>query len=193
MKIFAVLALLLMFGLVPAQADTTPTQTWNVVAMCDPNIDPQFFPFCGVPAKISAVFTTEPRTGLFFDPGDAFFFESTDVPIVTNITGTLDGQPMTLLPGGDAEPFTGWLSNGFPEGVAFVAGGFEYDLSTFGAPGGVFLSCLTIAPCGITPTTFIPAKETLDWSAVENVPEPSLFWMLLSGLLLLGLARWALD
>jgi hypothetical protein len=190
MKIFSVLVLILTCGLVPCRADTT--ETWNVAAMCDPNLSP-FFPFCSVPAKINAVFTTQMQTGLFFDPEDAFFFEGTEA-VVTNITGTLDGLPMTLeVPGGES-PFVGWLDdNGRPAGVAFVAGGLKFDLSLLSAPlQDVFLSCAATTPCGIAPTpgTFRP-METLDWSAVRNVPESSVFSMLLTGLLLLGLSRWA--
>ena len=98
MKIFSVFVLVLTAGLVPCQADTTPTQTWNVTAMCDPNLNPGF-PFCSVPAKINAVFTTQIETGTFWDPADGEFFEPPQgEPVVTNITGTFDGMPMTLVP-----------------------------------------------------------------------------------------------
>ena len=188
MKTFSLFVLVLTFGLVPCQADTTPTQTWNVVAMCDPTLNP-IAPFCGLPATINAVFTTQLQTGLFFDPEDTDFFEGTNA-VVTNIAGTFDGLPMTLVPGGESEPFTGWLDDsGLPEGVDFVAGGIRFDLSFEG--GNVFLSCFSTMPCGITPIGTLFPMETMDWSAVQNVPESSLFWMLLTGLSLLGLSRWA--
>ena len=189
MKIFSVFVLILTCGLVPCRADTT--ETWNVAAMCDPNLSPSF-PLCSVPAKINAVFTTQMQTGVFFDPVDAEFFEGTNA-VVTNITGTLDGLPMTLVPD-SGNP--GWLDdNGDPNVVDFVAGGVEFNLSRLLSPDvgvKVFLSCPFInTPCGITPTpgTFFP-METLDWSAVRNVPESSVFSMLLTGLLLLGLSFW---
>ena len=188
MKILSVFVLVLTCGLVPCQADTTPTQTWNVVAMCDPTLNP-IAPFCGLPAKIEAVFTTQLRTGEFFDPEDTDFFEGTNA-VVTNITGTFDGLPITFSPPAEGETLTGWLAdNGFPEGVGFAAGGIRFDLSF--EDGNIFLSCFSTMPCGITPIGTLFPMETMDWSAVQNVPESSLFWMLLTGLSLLGLSRWA--
>lgn len=195
MKILlTVFALLLTIGLVPCRADTTPTQTWDVVAKCDPTADsflPPQFEFCSVPAKISAVFTTQLRTGEFFDPEDTDFFFGTNA-VVTNITGTFDGLAITFSPPGPTETLTGWLADGFPLGVGFGAGGISYGLTFLG--GNTFLECFGPATaCGsfaITPLSSVPI-EPLDWSAVENVPEPLAFCMLLTALLLLGLSRWA--
>ena len=99
MKIFSVFVLVLTCGLVPCQADTTPAQTWNVTAKCGTSHDPNFSFPCSDPANINAVFTTQLATGEFFDFTDVEFFEGTNA-VVTNITGTFDGLPMTLLPAG---------------------------------------------------------------------------------------------
>ena len=188
MKILSVFVLVLTCGLVPCQADTTPTQTWNVVAMCDPTLNP-IAPFCGLPAKIEAVFTTQLRTGEFFDPEDTDFFEGTNA-VVTNITGTFDGLPITFSPPAEGETLTGWLAdNGFPEGVGFAAGGIRFDLSF--EDGNIFLSCFSTMPCGITPIGTLFPMETMDWSAVQNVPESSLIldashWIVVIGTIALG-------
>ncbi len=175
MKIFSVFVLVLTCGLVPCQADTTPTQTWNVTATCDPDIDFPFTTVCTVPANIKAVFTTQIETGTFWDPVDGEFFEPPEgEPVVTNITGTFDGLPMTEVPG--SGPFVGYLGPA-PVDIAFVAGGIEYELSRE-VPSDIFLDSANV-------------HETLAFSAVENVPEPRGFWMLLTGLFLLGLSRWA--
>jgi hypothetical protein len=174
-KIFSVFVLVLTCGLVPCQADTTPTQTWNVVAMCDGDIDFPFTTVCTVPANINAVFTTRIETGTFWDPVDEEFFVPPEgEPVVTNIAGTFDGLPMTLVP--HSEPFQGYLGPS-PANIDFVAGGIEYELSRE-VPNDIFLDSTNV-------------HETLAFSAVENVPEPRAFWLLLTALLMLALSRWA--
>jgi hypothetical protein len=169
-KVFAVFVLVLSAGLVPAEADTTQTQTWDVTASCIPN-SVLGIP-CFAPGDINATFTTQLATGTFVDAGNGCFCQFTGtVEVITAISGTLDGEAMSLVPfaGGD------WLLDGFPEGeVLFDAGGIEYRINF---DQGVRLT---------TTNDF----EFLRWSAVE-VPEPAIFWMLFTPLLLLGLSRWA--
>lgn len=167
MRVFAIFMLVLV-GLVPAYADTT--QTWVVTATCDVNTP--FGTPCFTPGNIDAVFTTQLETGTFIDSeeGENHQFTGTE-PVVTNISGTLDGQAMSLVP----FPENDWLQDGIPEQILFVAGGVEYSLHY---DNGVRLGT-------------IEDFEFLEWSAVASVPEPAIFWMLFTALLLLGLSRWA--
>jgi hypothetical protein len=164
------LFVLVLAGLVPTHADT-----WNVTASCNAQIP--FFPplGCANPANINAVFTTQPEFGNFFDISFGVELTGVTEPVVTNITGTFDGITMTLVP----VPQLDWLAGGTPEDVAFMAGGVEYTLWW---DGFYFI--------GTLPQPDIN-KETLNWNAVESVPEPPLFWMLCNALSLLGLSRWA--
>jgi hypothetical protein len=128
------------------QADT---QTWNVVASCDPQFTTGF-PACGYSATINAVMVTTPETGTFYNAIEDLDFTGTE-PVVTSISGTFNGLPMTLV----ANP-TGWWLGSTPEGVAFIAGGIEYVTWW---DGSVF-----IQPVGNSLET-----EYLDWSAVDPV------------------------
>ena len=183
MKIFAVFVLVLA-GLVSTHGDTTQTQTWDVVAACQLGDSVAGFP-CIAPSVISATFTTQLETGNF-----AFTSEPTNFctvpctePVVTGISGTFDGQSMTLTisPG----PFD-WLLVGcptcgaLPEGVDFTANGNAYTLWW---DGYTFLT---------TDTNGATSTEVMDWSAAESspVPEPSTI-LLLTVPLLLALSRWA--
>ena len=185
MKIFAVFVLVLT-GLVPTHADTTQTQTWNVAASCQLGDSAAGFP-CVEPSVINAVFTTQMETGLFALTSDPTIrcIDPCPAPVVTDISGTFDGLPMTLI-GESGSPFN-WLlvscnptpttCGAIPEGVSFIAGGNQYLLWY---DGSVFLT--NQSPFSI---------EVMNWSAVESVPEPPLFWLLLTALSFLGLSRWA--
>jgi hypothetical protein len=167
-KVFTFFVLVLAY-VVSTPADTT--QTWVVTATC---IDEsaEGIP-CTLPGNISAVFTTQLETGTFIDSeeGENHPFTGTEA-VVTNISGTLDGQAMSLVP----FPENDWIQqDGTPEDILFDAGGQQYSLHF---DNGVRLS------------TF-DDFELLEWSAVATVPEPAIFWMLSTALLLLGLSRWA--
>ena len=170
MKVFAVFVLVLV-GLVPCHADTT--QTWNVTASCT-TADGLA---CPDPANISAVFTTELITQIYVDPSGSEEPTLETEMALMGFQGTYDGQPMSGGIGAGCIPFL--QPGGSPECVSFGAGGFQYVLMTLGF---TFLEGNTGANVGLF--------ETLDWNAVE-VPEPPLFSLLLTALLLLGLSRWA--
>ena len=80
---------------------------------------------CSLPGNINAVFTTQLETGTFIDSEEGENHQVTGTePVVTNISGTLDGQAMSLVP----FPENDWLQDGIPEQILFVAGGVEYSL-----------------------------------------------------------------
>jgi hypothetical protein len=162
--------ILVLTALVPAYADTT--QTWVVTATCDVNTP--FGTPCFTPGNINAVFTTQLETGTFIDSeeGENFPFTGTE-PVVTNISGTLDGQSMSLIP----SPGNDWLQDGLPQEIMFSAGGQDYSLHF---DLGVRLDRTN-------------DFEFLKWSAVESVPEPAIFGMLFTAVLLLGLRRAQLS
>ena len=173
MKAFAVFVLVFA-SLVPTYADTTQTQTWNVTAVCQEGI-PSFPCFA---QSLTAVFTTQLETGTFVSTDNLGVFTGTE-PVVIGMTGTLDGVPLTFVPQGPPFGPFGWLDNGAPEGIGFMAGGVGYgavsDIDTV-----IFSSSAN--PPGV--------YEFMNWSAVEVVPEPSAL-LLLTALLLLALMRWA--
>ena len=166
MKVFAVFVLVLA-GLIPCYADT-----WDVQASCNPQYYQQT-PVCATPAVINAVFTTTLETGYFYDPAnDESYYGQASV--VTGIAGTFDGAAMQLVPG------NGWMQTDLPEDVAFTEGGNEWVL--------FFDGYFYLQPIPwVAPWTQV---EYLNWSAVD-VPEPPLFWLLLTALSFLGLSRWA--
>lgn len=171
MKVFATFVLVLA-SLVSTHADTT--QTWDVTASCT-TADGLA---CPDPANISAVFTTEMVTQVYVDPSGSEVPTLMTEMAITDIQGTYDGQPMLFaFSGFFCPPFM--QPDGTPECPSFIAGGNQYVLETLGY---TFLEGDTGANVGLF--------ETLDWNAVE-VPEPPLFWLLLTALLLLGLSKWA--
>jgi hypothetical protein len=107
------------------------------------------------------------ESGTFFNAVQDVDFTGVE-PVITSIVGTFDGEPITS--GG------GWMLGSFPGGIGFEAGGVNYtmwwDGVTFFDPVNDF------------------SAEYINWSAV-HVPEPPLFWLLLTALSLLGLMRWA--
>ena len=167
MKVFAVLVLFLA-GLVPCHADTT--QTWNISATCQ-----EIISFPCFAQSLNAVFTTQMETGAFESTDFFFVFTGTE-PVVTGMTGTLDGMPITFVP--TDLPF-GWLEGGLPEGINFMAGGMEY--------GAVSDIDTVLFSSSTHPGTY----EFMNWSAIgpNAVPEPALFWMLLAGLFLIAYAH----
>jgi hypothetical protein len=110
----------------------------------------------------SGTFTADPLSGTFYQ--------------LTSVDGTLNGQPMALLPSGtyygpsDNRVYT-WapfLSYG---GIAFVAGGTDYNLYAY---EGITLLC-SDAPhtCGDDPLT-TPGNylATFTWSVEPPTPTP---------------------
>jgi hypothetical protein len=168
-KVFATFVLVLA-ALVPTRADTT--QTWDVTASCTTADGVA----CPDPANISAVFTTELITQIYVDPSGSEEPTLETEMAVMGFQGTYDGQPMSGAAYG-CIPFL--QPGGSPECTSFIAGGEQYVLNTLGY---TLLEGDTAANVGLF--------ETLNWSAVE-VPEPPLFWLLLTALLLLVLMRWA--
>jgi hypothetical protein len=172
-KVFAVFVLFLAC-LVPCYADTT--QTWTVSASCS-HTSSSFT--CPDPDTISATFTTQLETGTFELSDEPIFITGT-VPVITNISGTFDGLPMALI----SVPGSDWLLTGCdaitciaePEDVFFSAGANTYLLFYAGD------AMLQTVP-------FNGNIDALTWSAVDPVPEPSLFSMLLVGLIACSYAR----
>ena len=177
MKVFATLVLVLA-GLVPAYADTTQTQTWDITAtacfICTGNygLPPQ-------PISLSATFTTVTASGEFFDYGiDDLLYGTVDE--VTSISGTLNGQPITLgaIPFGDGS----WLTSYGPSygaGGGFI-GTVYFDVN--GVPGWIYTDSDYDEISGIP----------VYWTATDptGMPEPSAL-LLLTVPLSLGLMRWA--
>jgi hypothetical protein len=156
-----------------AQADTT--QTWNISTSCNPT----FFiapPPCQQAANINAVFTTTLESGTFYEEvSDQLFTGSAFV--VTSISGTFDGLPMSLV----VLPQVDWMNGELPENIWFSAGGAEYAL--------LYDGLFTLAPASaVNQNTW----EYLNWNATDPaaVPEPSTL-LLLTVPLLLALMLWA--
>ena len=174
MKVFALFVLVL-GGLVPCYADTTQTQTWNIQTSCNPQFYQQVPP-CQTPANINAVFTTTLESGTFYSETGDFTYTGTAY-VVTNITGTFDGLPMT---GGVTGPpgRSNWMEAGdLPQDVTFTAGGNEYDLFY----DGLFTLAAVPGP------PFSSDWEYLNWNAIgptAPVPEPSTLLLLIVPLLL---------
>lgn len=166
MKVFAVFALVLA-GLAPCYADTT--QTWNLTANCSETLGDAP---CVDPANISATFTTQMVFGTYVDPSGTGVPQQEIEPLIETLTGTYDGQAMTLATG------NAWMDEfvSFPQMLYFMAGGETYILFWDGAPE------IQLATN--------PNTEILNGIAVD-LPEPPLFWLLLTALSLLGLMPWA--
>jgi hypothetical protein len=169
-KVFAIFVLVLT-GLVPTHADTT--QTWNLTASCTETLGG--LP-CVDPAIINATFTTQMVFGTYVDPSGTGLPQQEIEPLIETLTGTFDGQAMTLTTVSSAGP---WMDTfvSFPQMLYFMADGQTYVLFWDGSPE-------------IQSQSNPNPNEILTGSAVD-VPEPPLFWLLLTALSLLGLSRWA--
>jgi hypothetical protein len=168
-KVFAVFVLVLA-GLVPTHADTT--QKWALTSGCNPEFNPDG---CFDTAQIRAVLTTTMENGTFTESNGDVTFTGV-APVVTNIVGTFDGMPMTLIstPGEAGN----WLLGNLPQDVTFMAGGIEYDIFW---DSDIFLVQIPSGPQ--------LNQEVIGWNAVP-VPEPNTL-LLFSVPLFLGLSRWA--
>jgi hypothetical protein len=154
-KVFAFFVLVLA-ALVPAHADT----------LWDFSFSPNECFSASCPSG-SGQFTTVRETGLFDLEGSVTPFIG---DVLTSLTGTLDGQTVTWIPGG-TNPITGWLEADVPQDIEFSVDGVTYFLQ-YDTGNGIFL-------------TSSAEGETVNWSAVE-VPEPAAVWLLLTALLLLA-------
>ena len=179
MKVFALFVLVLT-GLVPTRADTTQVHTWDITAttcfVCES--DSYGLPPNPQPVNLYAVFTVTPvlATGQFWDEGIADFYPYQLVDEVTGITGTLNGQPVTL--GAPAVGAGSWLALNGDIGTVW------YDVN--GVPG---------VPAGVIYTDSVYDEVSgipVFWSATDPVglPEPATL-LLLTVPLSLGLMRWA--
>jgi len=168
---FLVVVGLLVFA-TPTYADSIIVVSATTCTTCFPST---------VNIDLHAQFTVQLVTGQFFNSGAGHFFTGT-VAEVVGITGTLNGQPMTLIPPryGDGS----WL---FPDSyglgtVYFMAGGSP--LSWLQNDNAFNLVEIT-DPNGSGFGTNTP----INWSAVP-LPEPPSFVLLAVGLV--GVAFWKL-
>jgi hypothetical protein len=166
-KVFATFVLFLAF-LVPTHADTFDVSASSIP--CN-----QVIP-CG-PATINAVFGATEEFGTFFLLAFDESIQATE-PVVTGITGTFNGLPMSLVaPPSNPEGIVGWMFLDLPQNVYFSAGGVTYILNWDGnGPPEIF-----------SPSSLL---AELNWSAPDSVAEPSTL-LLLTVPLLLVLMRWA--
>jgi len=110
---------------------------------------------------LEAQFTIEPIFGTYFNPGSAFFVTQTENAIIA-MTGTLNGQPVTLLPSYDGT--SGWFGlDLILYNLDFSAGGQQYAIfpdnaQTLFGPGVDGFIDLTVDSITTTtpePTSFV--------------------------------------
>ncbi len=132
--------------------------------------------FNPAPLTLNAQFTLEQVTGQFFDSGQQFLFPGTEWE-VTSITGTLNGNPMTLAQA--PQGIGSWLYDDYSLGsVYFTADGSFSWLEFDGA-----YDLLEIMDANGDGQGYGTA---ITWNAVDpppaNTPEPSTYAMLIAGI-----------
>jgi len=115
-------ALVLFFASLPVvHASTIQDWTYSATSFC-------WDPGCTT-ATLSLNMFTDLETGTFDENGNDEQFVGT-FPVVTSLTGSLNGNPLTMVSGvGFPQDGTirGWIFNGLPEEIEFSDGTFVYD------------------------------------------------------------------
>lgn len=142
--------------------------------------------------NLDLMLTVEPETGYFFNPQIGTTFYGTEDEVVA-LSGTLNGQPVSLVSGRQSDPFTNgangsWINLSQPDSFAIE---FSINGGIYG--GGVLwpdtdaINLLGLGDAngdgyGIN----VPVNVGL---VIIPSPEPPVAWMLAAGLLLLALFR----
>jgi hypothetical protein len=175
--VIALLAVLIFLPI--AKAGSTAGPTYKVTASTSPCVFDQFggTDSCGPKINLTATFTTTMETGTFGDLSQDFSFYGTE-PVVTGITGTLNGHSVSFVPstslfmGG----MTGWILDGDAEGIGLSANGsiygIEYD--------------------GFTQIWGPSGDSWVNWNVkdISPTPEPSTWMLFLIAITLMLILRF---